>query len=83
MARSKARDDGHRLANRKAATADLTRTELDSIVLCEDKNLIMEEAPHAYKNVDDVVQDLVDEGIIDVVASLRPVVTYKLRAVVR
>jgi release factor H-coupled RctB family protein len=57
----------------------LARTELGSQVICEDKELLYEEAPQAYKNISIVIDDLVKAGLIDVVATLRPVVTYKVR----
>lgn len=60
--------------------AGLTRTSLGSLVLCEDKRLVLEEAPNCYKEVDAVVADLVEAGIVEIVASLKPVVTYKVRA---
>lgn len=58
---------------------DLTHTELGSRVVCEDKDLIFEEAPQAYKKIDSVVNDLVNAGLIKVIAILRPVITYKTR----
>jgi release factor H-coupled RctB family protein len=58
---------------------DLTRTELGSHVICEDRELLYEEAPQAYKNITVVIDDLVREGLIQIIALLRPVVTYKVR----
>lgn len=58
---------------------DLQRTELGSRVICDDKELLYEEAPEAYKNIDIVVKDLVDAGVIKVILSLRPLITYKTR----
>ncbi len=58
---------------------DLLRTELGSIVICEDKELLYEEAPQAYKNISIVISDLVDAGLAEVIATLQPVVTYKVR----
>ena len=57
----------------------LTHTELGSRVICEDKELLYEEAPQAYKDIETVVKVLADVGLIRVVASLRPVITYKTR----
>ncbi len=57
----------------------LLRTPMGSRVICEDRDLLYEEAPQAYKNVEIVVQDLVDAGLVRVVATLRPLITYKLR----
>lgn len=55
------------------------KTKLGSRVICEDKGLMYEEAPQAYKNINIVVKDLVDEGLIKVIAIFRPVITYKTR----
>lgn len=55
----------------------LLKTKLGSRVLCDNKDLLYEEAPEAYKDIDGVIQDLVDAGLIRVVAMMRPVLTYK------
>lgn len=73
--RSEARD---KLARRFSVT-DLERTKLGSRVICEDRNLIYEEAPQAYKDIHQVVRDLTDAGLVDVIATLRPLLTYKMR----
>ena len=65
--------------SRRYKVEDLTKTALGSRVICEDKNLIYEEAPQAYKNIDIVIQDMVDAGLIEVIATYRPVITYKKR----
>ena len=62
---------------------ELVQTPLGGRVVCERRELLYEEAPAAYKNIEVVVQDLVDAGLVTVVATLRPVLTYKLRAVRR
>jgi release factor H-coupled RctB family protein len=41
--------------------------------------LLYEEAPQAYKNINIVVDDLVQAGLAEVAAVLRPLVTYKVR----
>ncbi|CAH2212240.1 RNA ligase RtcB family protein [Tepidibacter aestuarii] len=46
-------------------------------LIYSDKNLIYEEAPEAYKNIERVIQDMVDEKMIKVVANLKPLITYK------
>jgi len=71
-------DSRARLAKR-FTVKDLARTELGSHVICEDRELLYEEAPQAYKNISVVIEDLATEGLIRVVAVLRPVVTYKVR----
>ncbi|WP_099188853.1 RNA ligase RtcB family protein [Tepidibacter mesophilus] len=46
-------------------------------LIYSDKNIIYEEAPEAYKNIDRVIEDMLDENMIEVVASLKPLITYK------
>jgi release factor H-coupled RctB family protein len=67
-----------RMRERFSADA-LTRTSFKSHVICEDRDLLFEEAPPAYKPIDRVVTDLVEAGLVRVVATLAPVLTYKTR----
>ncbi len=55
----------------------LRRTKLGGRVICDDKELLYQEAPEAYKNIDVVVEDLVNENIISLIASFTPIITYK------
>ena len=71
-------DSKTRLRSRFSPEA-LTRTDLGGRVICEDKELLYEEAPQAYKDIETVVKVLLDAGLIKVIATLRPVVTYKKR----
>lgn len=64
---------------RRFSIADLQRTTLGSRVICEDRDLIYEEAPQAYKDIHQVVRDLERAGLIEPIATLRPLVTYKTR----
>ena len=73
------RTDSRARLERRYSPKDLTRTELGSHVICEDKDLLYEEAPQAYKNIKVVIDDLVQEGLAEVLGVLRPVVTYKVR----
>ncbi|MGK0290499.1 MAG: release factor H-coupled RctB family protein [bacterium] len=73
------RHDSKDRLNSKFRAKDLIKTALGSLVICEDRDLLYEEAPQAYKNIDVVIQDLVDAKIIEVVAIFRPVITYKVR----
>ena len=57
----------------------LVQTPLGGRVVCEERDLLYEEAPAAYKNIETVVQDLVDAGLVSVIATLRPLLTYKTR----
>lgn len=52
-------------------------TKLKSRVVCHDTNLLYAEAPEAYKNVEQVIGSLQDFGLIRVIATLRPLITYK------
>lgn len=65
--------------SKRYSVSDLTRTPLGGRVICEDKALMFEEAPEAYKDVAVVISDLQDFGLIDVIAMLKPVITYKTR----
>lgn len=56
----------------------LRQTKLGSVVLCSDRDLLFEEAPEAYKKVETVIDDLVEPGLIRVVARLRPLITFKV-----
>jgi release factor H-coupled RctB family protein len=58
----------------------LTQTPLGGRVICEPRELLYEEAPAAYKNIEDVVKDLVDAGLVSVIATFRPLLTYKTRS---
>jgi len=57
----------------------LTQTPLGGRVICEERDLLYEEAPGAYKNIDDVIQELVAAGLVSVIATFRPLLTYKTR----
>lgn len=74
-----ARTDSRGRLEKRFTVKDLTRTDLGSHVICENRELLYEEAPQAYKNITVVIDDLVQEGLVQVVALLRPLVTYKVR----
>jgi release factor H-coupled RctB family protein len=57
----------------------LARTELGGMVICEDKDLLFEEAPMAYKKIEKVISIMQDSGLIKVIATMKPVITYKVR----
>ena len=59
--------------------SELIQTPLGGRVICEDRDLLYEEAPAAYKNIETVIQDLVAAGLISVIATFRPLLTYKTR----
>ncbi len=58
---------------------ELVQTPLGGRVICEERELLYEEAPAAYKNIEAVIRDLVDAGLVSVIATFRPLLTYKTR----
>lgn len=74
------RKDAHARLSRRFKVADMQRTALGSHVICEDRRLIFEEAPDAYKDIGMVISDLEQAGMIRVIAKLRPLLSYKTRA---
>jgi release factor H-coupled RctB family protein len=73
------RTDCRARLERRYSSKDLTRTDLGSYVVCENKELLYEEAPQAYKNIAVVIDDMVQAGLVEVAATFRPLVTYKVR----
>ncbi len=57
----------------------LTQTALGNTVICENRDLLYEEAPDAYKKIENVIEEMVNAGLIKVIATLRPLITYKMR----
>nr|WP_268248134.1 RtcB family protein [Paludibacterium paludis] len=57
----------------------LKRTAPGSHVVCDDRQLLFEEAPEAYKSIGTVIESLREAGLIHVIARLKPVPTYKPR----
>ncbi|WP_197485678.1 RtcB family protein, partial [Oleiphilus sp. HI0061] len=56
---------------------DLYRTELGSRVICGNKELLYDEAPQAYKPSQTIIDNLQQAGLIEVVARLKPLLTFK------
>ncbi|SHM14003.1 RNA ligase RtcB family protein [Roseibium suaedae] len=56
---------------------NLTRTSFGGLVICEDRQLLIEEAPQAYKDPAHVVQQLEALSLATRVAALKPLVTFK------
>jgi len=75
------RKDAHARLSRRFKVADMQRTDLGSHVICEDRRLLFEEAPDAYKDIGMVIADLEQAGLIRVIAKLRLLLSYKTRAV--
>jgi release factor H-coupled RctB family protein len=75
--RKMSRADALRRGLAKHTVAQLRRTPLGSIVICGDRHLLFEEAPSAYKRIEQVIADLVDHGLATPVATTIPLITYK------
>lgn len=66
-----------RVRVKKSNMARLERNPYGGIVVCGDRDLLAEEAPEAYKSIERVIGDLVEYGLARVVATFRPLVTFK------
>jgi release factor H-coupled RctB family protein len=77
------RSDARQRMRERFSVSELTQTPLGGRVVCEERDLLYEEAPAAYKNIEGVIADLVDAGLASVIATLRPLLTYKTRKVRR
>jgi release factor H-coupled RctB family protein len=73
------RSEARQRMRERFSVAALTQTGLGSRVVCEERDLLYEEAPGAYKKIEDVIADLVAAGLVSVIATLRPLLTYKTR----
>lgn len=74
------RSDSRARVRERFRPAQLVQTGLGSRVVCGDRDLLYEEAPPAYKNIEQVIENLRAAGLISVIATLRPLLTYKTRA---
>ncbi|HEX6683394.1 MAG TPA: RNA ligase RtcB family protein [Candidatus Limnocylindrales bacterium] len=75
--RKMSRADALRRGRDKHTVEELRRTPVGSLVVCGDRQLLFEEAPTAYKRIEQVIADLVDHGLATPVVTTVPVVTYK------
>jgi release factor H-coupled RctB family protein len=66
-----------RVHTRKSDLAKLTRNPFGGMILCEDRDLLVEETGDAYKNVDRTIADLAEFGVARAVASFLPLITFK------
>ncbi|WP_425560660.1 RNA ligase RtcB family protein [Luedemannella helvata] len=81
--RKMSRADALRRGKAKHTVEELRRTPVGSLVVCGDRQLLFEEAPTAYKRIEQVIGDLVDHKLATPVAATVPVVTYKTADVKR
>lgn len=75
--RKMSRADALRRGRAKHTVEELRSTPVGSIVVCGDRQLLFEEAPTAYKRIEQVIADLVDHKLATPVATTVPLVTYK------
>lgn len=75
--RKMSRADALRRGRAKHTVEELRRTPVGSVVVCGDRQLLFEEAPTAYKRIEQVIADLTDHGLATPVATTVPLVTYK------
>ena len=73
------RSDARQRMRERFGRQQLLQTPLGGRVICEERELLYEEAPAAYKNIESVVGDLVAAGLVSVIATFRPLLTYKMR----
>lgn len=66
-----------RIRKVRSELAALTRTRFGGRVICEDRDLLLEEAGAAYKNPEAVLRDLQDFSLARPVARLVPLITFK------
>lgn len=66
-----------RLENKYKSQDDLYRTKIGGRVILNKKELLYEEASEAYKSIEDVIDVLLEYECIELIARLKPLVTYK------
>ncbi|OYU39397.1 MAG: RNA ligase RtcB family protein [Pseudorhodobacter sp. PARRP1] len=66
-----------RVRKTKSDLAALTRNRFGGRVVCEDRDLLVEEAGPAYKNPEAVLRDLADLSLARPIARLVPLITFK------
>ncbi|MBM7066229.1 RNA ligase RtcB family protein [Actibacterium sp. 188UL27-1] len=66
-----------RVRCKKSDMARMSRNPFGGRIICEDRDLLVEEAGTAYKSAKAVVQDLDQFGLARIAAVMRPVLTYK------
>jgi len=74
-----ARSEARQRMRERFGMHQLTQTPLGGRVICGERDLLYEEAPAAYKNIEDVIQELADAGLVSIIATFRPLLTYKCR----
>jgi release factor H-coupled RctB family protein len=75
--RKMARGDARGKLEHRYKINDLQQNRWGGRVVCGERQLLWEEAPECYKDVTGVINDLVQANLVEVIAILRPVVTFK------
>ena len=67
-------------------TQQLLQTDFGGVVICDKQELVYEEAPGSYKDIDTVIRSLSEDvctsdgsGLVRILATLRPLLTYKYK----
>lgn len=66
-----------RVRSKRSDLEAMQRTPFGGRVICEDRDLLVEEAPAAYKSAEAVAADLEATGVAERVATLHPLLTFK------
>ncbi|MGV3550091.1 RNA ligase RtcB family protein [Rhizobium sp.] len=66
-----------RAGGTKSEREALAGNEWGGIAICDDRNLLVEEAAGAYKDAGKVVADLENFALVEPLGAMRPLVTYK------
>ncbi len=72
-----ARNDCRARLEKRYSADSFLKTELGGRVICTDRELLFEEAPQAYKDIDIVISDLLNHGLIRIIASFSPLISFK------
>jgi release factor H-coupled RctB family protein len=57
----------------------ILENDFDNVIICDNNDLLYEESPKAYKDINIIIDDLVKEGLCEIIAVLEPVLTYKTK----
>jgi release factor H-coupled RctB family protein len=74
-----ARSEARGKLGAKADPKAMVRGRFGNRVICEDRALLFEEAPQAYKPISDVIAALTESQVARVLAETTPLLTYKTR----
>ncbi|MBB2946795.1 release factor H-coupled RctB family protein [Actinoplanes lutulentus] len=75
--RKMSRSDALKRGKAKHTVEELRRTPVGSLVVCGDRQLLFEEAPTAYKRIEQVIADLTVFSLATPRLTTVPVITYK------